>query len=257
MVYRNNDWEFLLRGNPNDLWSLSKSHSSHYFHIYDVPNHLLGCDVNDYRMKTIYCNNETDLELVWQVGYELISLFNGAARFIDVNFRKLEIERLWYKEQDVSYRANKNLIGMLGKPNLSRHRIEEEMGRARGDDRLTFLNLATENEDFYLLLKLFDLEPSWIDNYKILETVESLAKREELDLDICKSTRKSFTNVANNFSISGFDSRHGFKQVVKENKTPVMNLEDANSFIRDVAKSYVIKKYNKSSQRSWRLCLKR
>lgn len=248
MAYSNNDWEFLLNGSPNDLWSLSKSQSSHYFHIYDVPDHLLDCDVNDYRMKTIYCNNETDLETVWQIGYELISLFNGAARFMNVNFRKLEIDRLWNKEQDAEYRPNQNLIGMLGKPDLPHHQIAEEMCRTNNDDRLAFLNLATENEDVYLLLKLFDLEPSWINNYKIMETVESLAKREDLDLDICKSTRKSFTNVANNFSISGFDSRHGFKQVVKENKTPVLTLDDANIFIRDVAKSYVIKKYNKSSQ---------
>ncbi len=244
MAFSNNDWEFLLIGSPNDLCSLSNSRSGHYFHIYNLPDDLLDCDVDDYRMKSIYCNNETDLEIVWQIGYELISLFNGAARLRDVNFRKLEIDRLWNKEQDVEYRPNQNLIGMLGKPDLPRHQIAEQMCRTNNDDRLVFLNLATEHEDVYLLLKLFDLEPSWINNYKIMETVESLAIREELDLQICKSTRKSFTNVANNFSISGFDSRHGFKEVVKINKTAVLTLNEANIFIRDIATSYFIKKYN-------------
>jgi hypothetical protein len=39
--------------------------------------------------------------------------------------------------------------------------------------------------------------------------------------------RKSFTNVANNFSLSGIDSRHGFRNEVKENKTEKMTLEQA------------------------------
>jgi hypothetical protein len=35
------------------------------------------------------------------------------------------------------------------------------------------------------------------------------------------------------------DSRHGFKQAVKENKTPSIELPEAHSFIANIAKEYL------------------
>ena len=250
LSFKDNEWEFLLKGNPQFLRGLSETRGSHYFHLYEVLNHHLDCSVDDYRMKSVYCNSETDLNLVWQVGYELISLFNGAASLFDVNHWKIEIEKLWNEEREVDWVGKIDAAGLLGKPDLNRMQIQKEHESSQlEDDRFGFVNLATENEDIYFILKYFGMEPSWSTYYKLLETMESYATEAKIDLQIVPAERKSFTNVANNFSLSGLNSRHGFKQVVKTNKTQQMTLETAHQFIRKIARTYIKSKYNKSSKR--------
>ncbi|WP_290539528.1 hypothetical protein [Alcanivorax sp.] len=53
--------------------------------------------------------------------------------------------------------------------------------------------------------------------------------------------RKAFTNTSNNFSLSGFDSRHGFKELTKQNNTEAMSLDEGHDFVTKMAKTYIKK----------------
>ena len=90
-----------------------------------------------------------------------------------------------------------------------------------------------------MILKYLDLDRSWANYYKLMETVDSHAALKKLQLTDVPADRKAFTNTANNFSLAGFDSRHGFKQIVKANKTPAMKLEEAHAYITGLCKRYL------------------
>ncbi|MEH2384120.1 MAG: hypothetical protein V7K27_35420 [Nostoc sp.] len=238
-MFINNEWEFLLRGSPQTLWDLSQKIGSNYFHIYEVPDFWNDCSVNDYRLKSIYCNDENDYKIVWQIGYELISLFNGARSLFDSSYWKVEIEQLWNNGLRQDYYENPDCFGLLGKPDISEEAVAHELQKAKSDIRLVLLNKATEDEGIYLIFKYFNMENNWVTYYKILESIEYLSKKEEITLSIDSEARKRFTNVANNYSLSGIHSRHGFKENLKENRTSAMKLNEAHDFIRDVAKQYI------------------
>ncbi|MFJ3120442.1 hypothetical protein ACIPI6_28295 [Pseudomonas protegens] len=76
-----------------------------------------------------------------------------------------------------------------------------------------------------------------------MEAIETFAKEKEIALDTIKDTRKSFTNTANNFSLSGFDSRHGFKEITKQNNTDSMSFDEAYTFVTSMTKDFLRKAY--------------
>jgi hypothetical protein len=79
--------------------------------------------------------------------------------------------------------------------------------------------------------------------YKLMESIETFAKQKNVDLETSNSRQKSFTNTANNFSLSGFGSRQGFKELAKQNRTPSISLDEGYAFITDMAKAYLRKVY--------------
>jgi hypothetical protein len=237
-LYVNNEWEFLLRGSPQTLWSLSYQMRSAYFSIYEVPDFYNECSVNDYRFQSLYCNAKDDYQLVWQIGYELISLFNGACSLFDSNFEKIEIEQLWNNGVRQDYYENPDWFGLLGKPDISEESIAAEFQKVKSDPCLALIHKATEDLGLYLILKYFNMEKNWVTYYKILESLEQLAKEECTTLLIDSAARQQFKNAANNYLLSGIHSRHGRKNL-KDNKTPAMKLSEAHDFIRDIAKQYV------------------
>ena len=238
-MFINNNWEFLLRGSPQVLWSLSHTTGSSYFQIYEVTDFWNECSVNDYRFQSIYCNKENDYKIVWQIGYELVSLFNGAYSLFESNCWKIEIEQLWNNDLRQNYYENLDCFGLLEKPDISEEAVATELQKAKSDIRLMLLNKATEDEGIYLVLKYFNMEKNWVTYYKILESIEYLAKKEDITLSIDPKARKKFTNVANNYALSGIHSRHGLKKNLKENRTSAMSLNEAHDFIRDVAQQYI------------------
>lgn len=238
-LFVNNKWEFWLIGSVQTLWSLSHQMGSGYFHIYEVLDAFNDCSVNDYRFRSLYCKNEEDYQVVWQIGYELISLFNGVYSLFDSNFKKVEIQQLWNNDIRQDYYENLDCFGILGKRYISEGNIAPEFQKAKSDCRLSLLNKATEDEGLYQILKYFNMEKNWVTYYKILESLEYLAREENITLSIDSDARNRFTNVANNYSLSGIHSRHGFKKNLKENRTSAMRLNEAHDFIRNVAKQYV------------------
>jgi hypothetical protein len=235
-------WEFLLDGDAQDFRSLSEKPGTSYFNIYGGIDHWNDCRNDDFRMTTIYCEGESDPAVIWQIGYELLSFFNGASALFRYGYQKASINTILYDGKQLDYVAPMPVRALLGPASISRHQINEQIKKsAKSSPRFPLLHLATENEDVSIILKYLDMEHGWVTYYKLLEAVEGFAKAKGVNLGIDKSARTAFTNTANNSSLSGFDSRHGFKEVVKENKTKAMSLHEAHEFIFGVIKSFLTK----------------
>jgi hypothetical protein len=73
------DWEFMLNGDTQEFRNLVCEPGTKLFNLYGGVDHWLDCPTDDFRMTTIYCEGEIDAEVAWQVGHELLSLFNGAS----------------------------------------------------------------------------------------------------------------------------------------------------------------------------------
>lgn len=188
----------------------------------------------------MYAQDEADAHTVWQVGYELVGLFNGTLALFNKQFRKLSIHGLLHQGSPVKLAAIESSAALLGPASFPRSRIDEEREHARKlGISFSLLHLATENQDVYFILRYLNMEPSWVTYYKLMEAVEQFAADKSVDLGTDDKKRKAFTNTANNFSLSGFDSRHGFKQVTKQNKTASMALNEAHEFVTSMAKAFL------------------
>lgn len=240
------DWEFMLDGDHNELRQLASCRGSAYLNIFGGVDDWLDCPSDDFRMNTLYAQDETDAHTVWQLGYELLGLYNGASVLFNMNARKLSIHRLLYKGSGVNREPAEMVPALLGPANFPQSRIDEELAQARKDSaKLTLVQLATENQDICFVLKYLDMEPGWVTYYKLMEALEVFAKEKSVDLGTNGKDRDAFTNTANNFSLSGFESRHGFKQVVKANKTRSMDLPEAHAFVTTMAKRFLRQTYFK------------
>lgn len=238
------DWEFLLDGDSQEFRQRASERGSLYFNIYGGVDHWLDCPNDDFRVTTLFCENETDPDVVWQMGYELISLFNGASILLNQKYLKASIFKLLYKKSTVPFVSNRGVPALLGRPPVDQSIINEEYENgSKSSIKFPLVHLATENRDVYFILKYLDMEANWTSYYKLMEAIETFAKEKSIDLGTSKKERLSFTNTANNFSLSGFDSRHGFKEVTKKNNTESMSIDEAYGFVTSMAKVYIQKAY--------------
>lgn len=215
----------MLNGDSQEFRQRASEIGSYYFNIYGGVDHWLDCPNDDFRMTTLFCENETDPDLAWQVGYELVSLFNGASILFSKGYRKISIFKLLYKESPVDFVPDRGTAALLGKPPVSQAKISKEYENgSKSCIKFPLMHLATENTDVHSILKYLDMESSWTTYYKLMEAIETFAKEKSIELGTSKKERKSFTNTANNFSLSGFDSRHGFKETTKQNNTQLSSL---------------------------------
>lgn len=234
------DWEFLLDGDTQEFRGLVTQPGTRIFNLYGGTDHYLDCPNDDFRMNTLYAEGESDPNVVWQVGHELLSLFNGASILLQKDFRKASIHKLYHNEYEIPYIAPQGSTALLGRPSCSLTLLSEELANAkRSSIKFQLIHLATEHEDVFYILKYLDMEAGWVTYYKLLEAIEHLAQKGSIALVVEDSQRRSFTNTANNFSLSGLDSRHGFKELTKKNNTPPMNLREGHKFITDLAKQYL------------------
>lgn len=239
------DWEFMLDGDIQEFRQRSNELGSFYFNIYGGVDDWLDCPSDDFRMTSLFCEGEDDPIAIWQLGHELISLFNGASILFSKNYRKVSIFKLLHKGSPIDFVAPSEVWALLGKPpNFSQDRQDKEYENgARSSSKFPLIHLATENKDIYFILKYLDMPESWTTYYKLMEAVEHFATEKNIDLGTVKAERKAFTNTSNNFSLSGFDSRHGFKEVGKKNNTSFMSLEGGYNFVTKMAKIYINKVY--------------
>lgn len=238
------DWEVMLNGDPQDLRHLSERSSTDYFRIWGGVDHWNDCSNDHFSFNSIYFEGEDDENLVWQISYELISLFNGASKLFWSDHRPLSIHRVTLEAKSTNFHESMLPVGLLQRPGLSQRKWNEEMKAAlRTSPRLGLLILATENEDVYMLLKQFELDNSWSGYYRLMETIDSHARIKSITTNENTKERESFTFTANNYSLTGFDSRHGFKDKVKTSKLPVMTIDQAHEFISGMCKSYLEQAY--------------
>lgn len=240
--FKQEDWEVELASDGQDLYAMTGCGGSpDYFRIWGGIDHQNDCPSNAYSFNSLYFNGQRDPEVIWQQAYELVNIFNGASELLSFKARKQTIREIYFLDKPVRRRQQARVIALLGRPRMHQHRWEEQLGKAlQMSPRLGLLVLATENEDIYMMLKYLEFEASWSNYYKLLETMETHAKLKGREIPGTKAERGRFTNNANNFSLVGYDARHGLKALSeRQNTETAMSLEEAHAFITDRCKGYL------------------
>jgi len=176
------DWEFMLNGNPQEFHNRASEEGTFYFNIYGGVDHWNDCPNDDYRMTTWYAEGEDDPRVVWQLGHELVSLFNGASNLFAKDYYKASIFKLLHNNSEMNYVAPSGVSALLGPPpeNFNRHQIAQEFNNGQSSSvKFPLIHLATENKDVYFILKYLDMPESWSTYYKLMETVESFAREKK------------------------------------------------------------------------------
>lgn len=237
------NWEFMLDENPLELMQRASERGSFYFNIYGGVDDWLDCRNDDYRMTTWFAEGEEDPTVVWQLGHELVSLFNGASTLLSKSRYKVSIFKLLHKNIPVDYVEPSGAYALLGRPSqFNDCQVDQEYKNGeKSSAKFPLIHLAAEHKDVYFILKYLDMPESWTTYYKLMEAVETFAKEKGIDLETVAKDRKAFTNTANNFSLSGFDSRHGFKEATKKNNASALTLDEGYSFVTRMAKIFIKK----------------
>lgn len=215
-----------------------------YFNVYGGVDDWLDCPNDDFRMSTWFTEGEDDPSIVWHIGHELVSLFNGAGCLLQRNFNKVTIVSVVRDGQAINHLPTKSPVGLMGRPAKHEREIQKSYKAAnKVDTRLALLHHATEHEDAYMILKYLDMPGDWNTYYKLMETIESHAKKNAIELSTDDKRRTAFTNTANNFALSSFDARHGFKEQLKKNNSPTLSIEEGYEFASKMAKIYLKHRY--------------
>jgi hypothetical protein len=234
------DWEVEIDGNGQDLKSMDgRGGFTDYFRIWGGTDYLHDCPTTDYSFNSLYFYGRQDNE-VWQLAYELLSLFNGASELFKFKAHRPIIRGIKFRKRPLPFREPEQKLALLGRPPLRHDQWEKELSNASPTPRLRLLVLATENEDIYMMLKYLGFEASWSNYYKLLETMETHAKLKGKEIPGTKAERGRFTNNANNFSLVGYDARHGLKTLSdRQNTETAMSLQEAHAFITGRCKGYL------------------
>lgn len=226
-------------------------------HIWTDPDLISDGHSEDYRFNTFHCNNIENDESAWMVGLELISLLRGLVTiFYGEHYQQnIYLERMKkdgdpsvdypnYKlGNDISLPAD--IYQTLGS-NLFNNLILKEREEYRKNAKTNIFNsslyLAQENIGVYLIIKYFSQPLTWVNLYRVMETLNTLKNHHDKDwiVPYSKSDFKKFSNPANDFSVVGIDSRHGFTtESLKPNNTKKMELGEAKTMFINCAHSYL------------------
>lgn len=237
-------WSFKVVGDLQVFHALQGRQRPSYFDIRGGTNQWHDCPDDEFVLTSVYWENERSADIVWQIGHELVSLYNGASVLFDRECVKVTLVQLENDGVYVPRQPPAATAALMGPPPMPKELLEaEDAALYSGPPEVRLLRLATENKDVYHILKYLDMAPGWVAYYKLLESIEEFADGAELDLKVQTQDRRRFTNTANNYSLSGFDSRHGFKEALKLNRTPSMTLEEGHDFVAGLALQYLKLKY--------------
>ncbi|AVI82393.1 hypothetical protein YA0016_20815 [Pseudomonas syringae] len=234
------DWEVLLNGDPQEIRQLCTwGHSINYFRLWGGVDDWNDCPNDDFRFNSNLFEGQTQ-EGVWQITYELLSLFNGASTLLEREPYKLSIYKILLEGGELTRQEKRNIPGMLTKPAVSSQAWADDLRKALGtSQKISLMMLAAEHEDIYLFLKFLDQDSSWITYYKILDTLETWERRKGLKAFRSKRKEKKFTCSANNFSLNGFDARHGFQEMMQQPAQVSMTIDEGHQFITGLVKDYL------------------
>lgn len=220
------------------------------------------CPSGDYRFNTLHCNGISDPELAWAIGLELINILRGLFTiFYGEEERSFfKIERMIDEASPAHTYPNSTLGHNINiKPQIYKSLRDNLIINLDYKERLLYekntksnvfnssLYLAQENIGVYLLLKYFSEPLTWSSLYKIMETLDTLEKNHDKGWKntYTATDKRKFTNPANNYSLIGIDSRHGFKpDSMSANTSTAMTLIEAKNMFIESVKSYLNFKLN-------------
>lgn len=240
-------YNFSVYGNPAYSRSLADNSTiTKYFDITGGINHYLDCPNDDFRLNSAIFNYADDNSLMCQLSYELIGIFNSIHKvFCFEDFRRFPLRiKEFYLEDTIVTLERKDTRFWINdfshdKIELIKN-IESEILDLKDSTIFCFLLMSLIREDIYIILKYIDGIDSnsddWSQLYKILETIENLKGITNIEIEIDDALRNKFKSSANNFSISGINSRHGFSSNLGGKR--ILSYDEALSFVLGIAKKY-------------------
>lgn len=245
------DWEVVISGgNSQILRTISEQVpfcSKGYFRIWGGINDYLECYDDNFSFNSIFfLDDDCDEDIAWQYAHTLLALFNGYLSMRIPNYSNFKVSEIYRKDTPLSFQEKKYVMSLMGRPQKIYTPYRTPMRPS--DPLFLAIEQATTQTDIYILLLLFEQDLNFSNLYRILESVEEFAKQHQIkryahtikkEFEINSECRRAFTNTANNFSVSNFNSRHGFKKAARENNSPIMNLNEAYDFISKISQKYL------------------
>ena len=234
------------------------------FCFYEEINHYLDCSTCDYRATSWLIDPSETEDNALLIAGELLSLlmgymqvrneksiynhlringirllnpnfFNVSRNFNEVQIPNFLLEEIWTNNESK-------------KPNNPRE--TNNLKRISFD---ALLYLSKYEIDVYILLKLMAERASWYNLYQIYESLESFTTENNYPylIEVRKGKeilkvldpieeKEKFTKPANNFSIVGLTSRHGYKTIKKPIKiSNCFNLEQSQNFVYRHVRRYL------------------
>lgn len=241
------EWDININnnGNLNKLTEIAQYGvaSTDYFRIFGGIDEANDCPGQDFGFDSIYFENKSknDADEVHRIANELLDLFNGACRLTKKGYSNITINSIFFGKENLQISDELGDHFFLEIPENREYSYNNDLEQAF-DSSLEqgLLVLAIGDEDVYDVLKHLREEASWVNFYKVLETLDRSLKSKNMSV-FKKGTneRNRFDNAANNYSYTKYESRHAKKiPNGKVNKTYPMSTSEAHDFIYSVCKDY-------------------
>ncbi len=240
------------------------------FRVWDEIDDMLDCSTSDYRASSWLIDPTDSPDMALMVSGEILSLLLGYLALCGHNNIFQYVRANEIKVFDGNFSTSHARFDEIEIPNYYLQDVWAERIKFKPHDPReinnlsnrgfdTLLYLASSNMDIYILLKLLSVRTSWFTLYQIYESLETFVNqvvdeyphlksvenngvvRKVLDY---KSQTEKLTKPANNFSIVGLNSRHGY---VSSNRT----INTANCFTLSEAQVFVLEHVRKYI--SWKI----
>lgn len=228
-----NEWEFLL-SDSTIHWN-SMNDSSEDVYVYEENAHF-DHSTCDFRLKSWLCNDVEDFQYVWQIGYDLIGLLNGAFSLYAPRMPHQKIDYLLKNEKRVEEYPDLFIPYLVCEEAKKKLAEVENVLPIPNNPAFCLVQESLKNEDLYVLVRLLGMDVSWVTLYQVYDTLVYLSGG---SLAHTYSEEERFTCTANNFSVAGLQARHGLKKKGKKTPKKIISLTEAHKFIRIVSHDYI------------------
>lgn len=241
-------WEVYISGCPHDLRQLTREARSNFFAISGGIDDWHDCPNDDFRLHSSLFARASNADELYAIASELMDLFSGATRLVGwYTPFQYKVDQIRFNGVQKSYSTN-TCIGMPKNDGVSIIPIASHfMESLKVDIRYALVEMAFSNQDIWSILHYLKEPPTLASLSKVLDAIKgySLKKTTLYRVDAKSPDHKSFSNTANNFSISFLDARHGYEVVREEkpNKTPVMTIDEAINYILSQTRAYLLSAY--------------
>lgn len=220
-----------------DLVSISNS-----LHKLFIPEYIPKSKLSDFSFQP--ASENTFMAVVSGDGFEVTEPVDEGLSIKDFRRFPLMIKEFYHGYTQVELDRKNTQFSINNFCHNETELIEDIKSEILGSKKLDifhFLLTSFIREDVYLILKLVDRIDSdsddWSQVYKIFETIENLESITSIETQIDTTLKRKFKNSANNFSITGIDSRHGYTSNPGGNQ--ILSYDEALAFILDISQKYL------------------
>lgn len=220
-----------------DLVSISNS-----LHKLFIPEYIPKSKLSDFSFQPT--SENTFMAVVSGDGFEVTEPVDEGLSIKDFRRFPLMIKEFYHGYTQVELDRKNTQFSINNFCHNETELIEDIKSEILGSKKLDifhFLLTSFIREDVYLILKLVDRIDSdsddWSQIYKIFETIENLESITSIETQIDTTLKRKFKNSANNFSITGIDSRHGYTSNPGGNQ--ILSYDEALAFILDISQKYL------------------